>query len=1142
MIGTWRQSEESRLYESRFFQGGTRKRSDPRKGFNVSESNSQAIGGLIVVNDVRASVEAYIDDASITANDGDIEVTALENATIKATTDGTIHSSGGSALGEGKSVAIGGVIATNLVQSLARAYVQNSPNTLTARDADDADSFDFGNIRIEADNTSVLDATTKGAISSGDKAIGVVLAFNSVGWKSQNVLFNAIDALIGDPAISEAFDGDGNGAVEAFIKDARIVADGDLLVDANASSTITATLSNDATSAASALKGAEGSAVGVVLSSNKVNSSATAYIDNSGLAPSLDPDIHVSGKVDVIAADTAEITANSSLKAISTVTNDFGASAIADFADSLINNYQYTTESGERYVDPGEKVRVGESHTGGGRAGSIFSYEGPGVDFMHTDSGVDVAVGQIVEVDNGDRYRKIGSALTDANLAEDAQNYTTSPLAWELVAKLNLSNDSINFNSSDWTELNPVDYSSDEGVPWTCLVVFPRSISYRRSFSISLRRPISLSTICRSTISPVTSGDIVKLANGTRYEYSGSDFDGVFRRRSRRFGVQNYENSSDWTRLQTPSGTIVRVAAGHSAGGTVGSDYRYVGEDETGINLSAENYSNTDRWVEVTGAIDSILNSAIIDELNLNATESNSSAVGALFVVNDVRSDVIANIDFSDMDADGGVQVKATESATITATIASTVTSDGGSFFKDSGTSRAINGVVATNAVISAADASISNSDVTTLGEAGIVIDADNTSTITAEVESNTKSNGTSVGVTLAFNSIGWNSQNFLFNTIDALLGTDIGNPNPATVNASIFNSTVNSAGAIEISADSKATIDALIKTGTTSIKAGTGESKAISVGAIIAMNKINTDVNAFIDASSSVIAANGNIDLDAGDDSSIQADVSAPSLSVSVGKKAMSVSVGVAIARNEIANKVDAFIRDTDLVEAQDGSVFLTANQMADIDAVASASSISVAVSASQGAKSFSGGGAIATNVISGNVNAFISGSTVTASGTDVGDGNVILDTDNLSTIDATIRALSVSVAASTGEATSASIGLSIARNFIGFDEGFDYTSDSFASPAFDFTSNENVDEIVQGDLVRLTDDHDPDRDGEVYQYSGSGHQRTRRPVLADLRPGKRLDPDQEPADPQCRRRRAPRERLREWRRRRSPLPLPRG
>ena len=45
-----------------------------------------------------------------------------------------------------------------------------------------------------------MDATATSKIESWDN-ISFVLVFNSIGWKSQNLLFNAIDAIMGDPLI-----------------------------------------------------------------------------------------------------------------------------------------------------------------------------------------------------------------------------------------------------------------------------------------------------------------------------------------------------------------------------------------------------------------------------------------------------------------------------------------------------------------------------------------------------------------------------------------------------------------------------------------------------------------------------------------------------------------------------------------------------------------------------------------------------------------------------------------------------------------------------------------------------------------------------------------------------------------------------
>ena len=35
--------------------------------------------------------------------------------------------------------------------------------------------------------------------TSGDTAVDLTLAFNSIGWEAQNFLFNALDAIVGDP-------------------------------------------------------------------------------------------------------------------------------------------------------------------------------------------------------------------------------------------------------------------------------------------------------------------------------------------------------------------------------------------------------------------------------------------------------------------------------------------------------------------------------------------------------------------------------------------------------------------------------------------------------------------------------------------------------------------------------------------------------------------------------------------------------------------------------------------------------------------------------------------------------------------------------------------------------------------------------
>ena len=90
-------------------------------------------------------------------------------------------------------LAVNAQVTTNLVLSSATARISDSAIT--------------GAVAVSADNTSAIDARLHSALSTGDTGVGFAIAFNTVGWKPSNLLFNLIDALIGDPLISKAFNG-----------------------------------------------------------------------------------------------------------------------------------------------------------------------------------------------------------------------------------------------------------------------------------------------------------------------------------------------------------------------------------------------------------------------------------------------------------------------------------------------------------------------------------------------------------------------------------------------------------------------------------------------------------------------------------------------------------------------------------------------------------------------------------------------------------------------------------------------------------------------------------------------------------------------------------------------------------------------
>ncbi|MCP4887728.1 MAG: hypothetical protein GY904_14055, partial [Planctomycetaceae bacterium] len=196
---------------------------------------------------------------------GHIAVRAKNEATIFATADATATASGGSAYGTGKVMAVNGVIATNIVLGSSLATIEDSTVGASTNVG--------GNLDVVSINSAKINATNRSSINSGDEAVGVSVAFNTVGWQSQNLLANTLDTLIGtnvgteDPANSVA-----------KITNSTIRVSGDVVVSADNAAIISASLGNESTSAASALFNATGISASGVLSGNMVSSAAHAYV------------------------------------------------------------------------------------------------------------------------------------------------------------------------------------------------------------------------------------------------------------------------------------------------------------------------------------------------------------------------------------------------------------------------------------------------------------------------------------------------------------------------------------------------------------------------------------------------------------------------------------------------------------------------------------------------------------------------------------------------------------------------------------------------------------------------------------------------------------------------------------------------
>ena len=192
------------------------------KALEIASGTSQSYYGVVVRNDVRGEVESVVNNTTLTG--GSIAVQAVENAQLNAMENSAVTA---------QSSERGGVIATNLVQSSSHATITNSDVTSTSAD-----------ILVDAKNTSIINASTTSAARASD-AIGVVVAFNTIGWEAQNLLFNAIDALIGSPEVADAFGAENPAEVLAYIQDSTVNAAGDVIVHAENLAQLNAALANE---------------------------------------------------------------------------------------------------------------------------------------------------------------------------------------------------------------------------------------------------------------------------------------------------------------------------------------------------------------------------------------------------------------------------------------------------------------------------------------------------------------------------------------------------------------------------------------------------------------------------------------------------------------------------------------------------------------------------------------------------------------------------------------------------------------------------------------------------------------------------------------------------------------------------------
>ena len=536
---------------------------------------------------------------------------------------------------------------------------------------------------------------------------------------------------------------------------------------------------------------------------------------------------------------------------------------------------------------------------------------------------------------------------------------------------------------------------------------------------------------------------------------------------------QGYQYTSDSGTQTISAGTIVYDDPLSDTTGLNGTYYVYLGSVdqhglETGpmaVDLGATDYTiglnagqflhNTPQaeWLEFT-------NSSLLADLpdfatvkatgDTKGTGSSSTAVGAIFVLNTINASVDAHASTSTLDSGvgattgfgGGVTIQATNLSTINATNTSTVTASNGQTgptVSSPGTGLAVNATIATNNILSSTQAYSSGGSITALGTGGSIdITATSNDSIDAENDATTDAKTTSVGVVLAFNTIGIKQPvaGFLENTVDALFGTSLAGEQPDQVYAYMSGTTANASDGIDVAATDSATITAKIDNAETGLF-----SSGTSVAATVTLNRIATDVEAWISGGSATATA-GDIDITGLDAAAITSTVLSPVVKLAVDFSAQgsgpqnATTIGIGIARNIIDNTLDAeaglaptpYTSAGTTLHAEDGSINITANQTATIAATSASAAISVAANKSGNSGGFAGGGAVAINTITGGVVAESASSGLTASGA------IGVNATYGGSITSTVAALAASLAASEGAADAVAIGAAVSLNLIGW------------------------------------------------------------------------------------------------------------
>ena len=410
-------------------------------------------------------------------------------------------------------------------------------------------------------------------------------------------------------------------------------------------------------------------------------------------------------------------------------------------------------------------------------------------------------------------------------------------------------------------------------------------------------------------------------------------------------------------------------------------------------------------------------------------------SVGVSIAANTISDPVTASIQSVPtlITGSGAVQVTANENATINGKVAAAAIAISGG--AGMAVSIAGGGAFADNTIHANTSATISNSNLGATGTVGsVTVQATDTSHITADVVaaaasvavSGGFSAGVALGISVAQNLIGDgsstgtdsdDSDNHSQNNSPSVVTTGAGN-----VTASLTSTNVKSNGLVTVSAQAHEVIVAKTEAVSAALSGGAVGIAAAGAGVY---NDNDDEVAVSATISGGTIGASNGVTVSASDISQISATAAAAAVAIAFGATGAGIAVGIALAWNTVGDTVNAAVSGATITG---GALDIEAYKQASITATSASASfaagfgaIGVAVSAA---------GAFAQNVITSNTLATVTSSILgTATSTIAG---VTVQSRDLSTIDADIEAVAVSVAAGVA-GLGVALGGSVAVNTIG-------------------------------------------------------------------------------------------------------------